>query len=366
MTASDIIVVGGGVIGCAVTWSLAREGLSVTLVEREDLASQASGAMPGMLLGIGEDERGEFFRSWAERSLSLFPELCAELRERSGIDPEFEACGAFYVAESENAEALLRDKARRFADQGVQWLDAEGLRCAEPQVGAHLRGALWGPRDAHVRSPLLARAYAAAAEALGARITCGVAVTGLRRGGSRIHGVDTDQGPLDAGGVVLCAGPWTPAIAGAPLPIEPVRGQIVLVDNVQPPVRAIVFGSDLYLVPKRDASVVVGATVERVGFDRRVTAGGVASLLDGAARLAPALDGSRFRRAWAGLRPATPDDLPTVGLAPGWEGLWLAAGHTRNGVLLAPVTAELVTDLVLGKSPSQDVEPVSPGRWLLA
>jgi len=366
MTSSDIVVVGGGVIGCAVTWSLAREGLSVTLLERDDLATHASGAMAGMLLGIGEGERGDFFRAWAQRSLALFPELCAELRECSGIDPEFEACGALYVAESANAEAVLRDKAQHFTGQGAEWLDAQALRCAEPQAAPGLRGALWGPQDAHVRSPLLARAYAAAAAALGARITCGVAVTGIRRDGSRVHGVDTDRGPHDAGGVVLCAGAWTPAILGAPLPIEPVRGQIVSVDNARPPLRAIVFGGDLYLVPKRDASVVVGATIERVGFDCRVTVGGVASLLDGAARLAPALAGSRFRTAWAGLRPATPDDLPTVGRVPGCEGLWLAAGHTRNGVLLAPVTGELVTDLILGKSPALDVGPVSPGRWLLA
>ena len=366
MTSSDIVVVGGGIIGCAVTWSLAREGISVSLLERDDLATRASGAAAGMLLGIGEGERGDFFRAWAHRSLALFPALCSELRERSGVDPEFESCGALYVADSADAERALRDKAQRFAGQGAEWLDAGALLDAEPQAAPGLRGALWGPEEAHVRSPLLARAYAAAAAELGARIECGVAVTGLLRRGSRVHGVDTDRGPREAGGVVVCAGAWTPATARVPLPIEPVRGQIVFVDNARPPLRTIVFGDDVYLVPKRDASVVVGATVERVGFDCRVTADGVARLLDAAKRLAPALAGSRFRTAWAGLRPATPDGLPAVGPAPGCEGLWLAAGHHRNGVLLAPVTGELVADLVLGKAPALDAVSVSPGRWPLA
>lgn len=366
MTAPDLVVVGGGVIGCAVTWSLAREGISVSLLERDDLAARASGSAAGMLLGIGEGERGDFFRAWAHRSLGLFPALCAELRERSGIDPEFEPCGALYVTDSEDTERALRDKAQRFAGQGAEWLDDRALRYAEPQAAPGLRGALWGPKEAHVRSPLLARAYATAAAELGARIECGVTVTGLRRRGARVHGVDTDRGPREAGGVVVCAGAWTPETARVPLPIEPVRGQILFLDNARPPLRTIVFGDDVYLVPKRDASVVVGATVERVGFDCRVTAGGIASLLDTAGRIAPALSGSRFRSAWAGLRPTTPDGLPAVGPAPGCEGLWLAAGHHRNGVLLAPVTGELVADLILGKAPAFDAAPVSPGRWPLA
>ena len=360
--ASDVIVVGGGVIGCAVAWSLAREGLSVTLLERDDLATRASGAMAGMLLGIGEDERGAFFRGWARRSLALFPQLCADLRERSGIDPEFEACGALYVAETPESALVLRDRARRYAAQGAEWLDPEGLRFAEPQLAPVLHGALWGPQEAHVRSPLLARAYAAAAESLGAEVVCGVTVTGLRGRSSQVHGVETDCGPRDAGNVVVCAGAWAPRLAGVRLPIEPVRGQIVSVENVRPALRTIVFGDDLYFVPKRDASVVVGATVERVGFDAGVTARGVSSLLQGAEGLAPAMAGSRFHAAWAGLRPVTPDGLPFVGRIPGREGLWLAAGHTRNGVLFAPVTAELVTELVLGKSPGLDVGAVSPGR----
>ncbi|MEE2679183.1 MAG: glycine oxidase ThiO [Myxococcota bacterium] len=359
---SDVIVVGGGVIGCAVTWGLAREGLSVTLLERDDLATRASGAMAGMLLGIGEDARTEFFRAWARRSLASFPELCADLRERSGIDPEFEACGALYVAETPESAAVLQRKAEGFAAEGAEWLDAEGLRLAEPQLAPTLHGALWGPREAHVRSPLLARAYAAAAESLGAEVLCGVTVTGLRETKSRVHGVDTDRGPRDAGHVVLCAGAWSPRLAGLRLPVEPVRGQTVSVENLRPALRTIVFGDALYLVPKRDASVVVGATVERVGFDAGVTARGVASLLHGAERLAPELAGSRFHAAWAGLRPVTPDGLPCVGPVPGREGLWLAAGHTRNGVLLAPVTADLVAELVLGKSPALDVGAVSPGR----
>ena len=133
------------------------------------------------------------------------------------------------------------------------------------------------------------------------------------------------------------------------LPFEPVRGQILSLDNTQPALRRIVVGEEVYLVPKRDARVVVGATEDRVGFDRRVTAAGVQRLLAAAPRLVPALADCAFRDAWAGLRPCTPDGLPMIGRAPGVEGLLVAAGHHRNGVLLSPITGRLIADLVLGK-----------------
>jgi glycine oxidase len=165
--------------------------------------------------------------------------------------------------------------------------------------------------------------------------------------------VRTPRGREAAGAVVVCAGCWTPSLAaelapGAAPRIVPVRGQIVSLDAPRP-AQAIVWGTDAYLVPKRDGSLVVGATAERVGFDCRVTADGVRVLLDAATRLLPQLAGAGFRGAWAGLRPDTPDHLPLVGPVPGLEGVVIAAGHYRNGVLLAPPTGRLVADGLLGK-----------------
>ncbi|MDJ0848738.1 MAG: glycine oxidase ThiO [Myxococcota bacterium] len=360
---SDVLVVGGGVIGCAVAWFAAREGLSVTLLERGEVAGEASGAAAGMLLPFGEAEDEGPFLHWALKSLGLFPELCAELRERSGIDPELEASGALHVATSEEAERDLRARARRFAARRLEWLDAAAARREEPRLGDALRGALSAPDEAHVRSPLLTRAYAGAAAEVGARIERGAAVTGLLRQGARVAGVETDAGARHAGSVVLCAGAWVPGLVPFHLPVEPVRGQIVSLENLHPPLRLILVSGGVYLVPKRDGSLVVGATEEPVGFDCRVTAGGVAQLLAAATGLVPALADARLRDGWAGLRPATPDRLPLIGRVPGHEGLIVAAGHFRNGVLLSPITGRLVADLLLGKALPEAAAAFRPDRF---
>jgi glycine oxidase len=184
-----------------------------------------------------------------------------------------------------------------------------------------------------------------------------------------VTGVSTAAGPREAGCVVLCTGAWLPECAawlGArfALPIEPVRGQILALDAPEPPLRTVIVGGGVYLVPKRDGSVVVGATQERVGFDCRVTAQGVAELLTAAPALVPALANATFRNAWAGLRPATPDQLPLVGTLPNVEGLVVAAGHFRNGVLLAPLTAQIVAALVQGKPLPDDAASLRPERFL--
>ena len=192
------------------------------------------------------------FHEWARRSLESFPSVCHELKERTGIDPELEVCGALYPASDADAEARLRGKQRMWPDAGLEWLDARAAGDCEPALAAGgapgaraqpgaaerssfeaLRGALFAPAEAHVRSPLLARAYAGAAAGLGARIERGVTATGLLRAGPAIRGVETSAGPRPAGAVVLCGGAWTPELLA--LPVEPVRGQIVSLDNPDPP-----------------------------------------------------------------------------------------------------------------------------------
>jgi glycine oxidase len=361
--ASDVIVVGGGIVGCAISYFLAREGLSVVLLERDQLAVHASGAAAGMLLPLAEAAQRGPLHAWGRRSLAMFPELCAELRERSGVDPEYEASGALHLAESEPRAQQLQAKARLFEAESLEWLGPEALRGAEPLLGPGLCGALWSPGEGHVRSPLLTQAFARAAAELGARIETGSTVTGVRRAGERVTGVETASGSHSAGSVVLCMGAWTPGVVGFALPIEPVRGQILSLDAPRSPLGSIVVGESAYLVPKRDGSVVVGASEERVGFDCRVTAEGMGRLLAAAPRLVPALADCGFRSAWAGLRPATPDGLPVIGPAPGSEGLVIAAGHFRNGVLLSPVSGRLVADLLLGKALPEDAAAFRPERF---
>jgi glycine oxidase len=290
------------------------------------------------------------------------------MREGSGVDPEFEASGSLQVARTAEEAEQIRERARRLATPGAEWLDPRAAREVTPGLSEATLGALWSPGDAHVRSPLFTRACATAAGQLGARIELGVAAVGLRRSGARVTGVITTAGEHPAQWVVLCTGPWLPECAAwlgerVRIPIQPVRGQILSLEAPEPPLRTIVFGGGVYLVPRRDHSVAVGATQEKVGFDCRVTAGGVAQLLGAAPGLVPALARSTFLQAWAGLRPVTPDHLPLVGELPGAPGLVVAAGHFRNGVLLAPITARLVADLVLGKALPADADALRVERF---
>jgi glycine oxidase len=364
----DAIVVGGGVVGCAAAFALAREGLRVVLLERDGIASHASGAAAGMLTPLAESPpRGPLF-AFGLRSLGMFPALAAELRERSGIDPEYEASGLLRVAASEAEAAELRELVRAHAAEGLAWLDPAALREAEPRLAGVLHGGVASSREGHVRSPLLARAFAAAAEAAGARVETGVAAVALRREGGRVVAVETARGLRAAGRVVLCPGSFGAdllASIGAErfAPIEPVRGQIVTLAAAGALPRTILWRGSLYLVPKRDGSLVVGSTEERAGFDCRVTAAGIAWLLREATALVPALGEWSFREAYAGLRPATRDGLPVIGPLPGVEGLFLAAGHFRKGVLLSPATAALVVDWALGRTSPDEARAFLPARF---
>lgn len=365
---SEVIVVGGGAIGASAAFFLAREGIEVTLLERDALASGASGAAAGMLAPTAEALAPGPFLAWATRSLAGFEALAAELLERSGVDCEFVRSGSLRLVFDEDEAAALRDRIRALEGSGLVWLDAAAARTAEPTLSDRVLGAAFTPEDAHVRSPLLTRAYAAAARRLGARIETGVEVNALRLEGGRVRGVVTADGRWDTPRVVLCTGAWSgvggvwPDALLRP-PVEPVRGQILSIEAPSPAPATIVWGAGGYLVPKRDGSLVIGATEERVGFDARVTAAGLAYLLELAPRLVPGVSDGTFLGAWAGLRPGSPDGLPLIGPASGVEGLALATGHHRNGVLLSPITGQLIADWVAGKGTPAEAEVFLPARF---
>ena len=367
MAAPDVIVVGGGVIGAAVTYFLSSAGVRVTLLEREELASQASGAAAGMLAPICESSgEGPFFQA-AVRSLGMFEQLVPALKEGGGVDPQFVRSGVLRVALDPSDAEHLQQSVNRLHPYDVAWLSPAEAREREPQITPGLEGALWSPREGHVYSPAMTRSFAQAAAAQGARIETGIPVQGLLRSGDRVTGVVTAEGDRPAGTVVLCAGVWTRFCAewlSLRLPLEPIRGQILALDAPRPSFRSIVWGEGAYLVPKQNGSVIVGATEERAGFDRRVTAAGLSRLLQAAPELVPALAQSTFRQAWAGLRPDTPDHLPVIGPVPGVEGLLLAAGHYRNGVLLSPITGRLIADWLLGTEMQAEARAFLPSRLL--
>jgi glycine oxidase len=364
----DVLVVGGGVVGASVAYHAAVAGAKVALLERDCLAAHASSAAAGMLLPLGEARTKGPFLSFGLRSLTRFPALVEKLREHTGIDPEYEASGALHLAHSADQAQRLCDKARDLGVPELVWLDAAALRARAPYLARDLHGALWSPREAHVQSGRLALAFARAASALGARIETGVEVTGLLQQAGCVRGVETLRGLRRAGAVVLCTGAWSARCAGWlpgawPLPVEPAAGQVLALERPASGLREILAAGPTYLVPKRDARLLVGATQDRVGFDHRVTAAGLAQLLAGALALLPSLATCAFHGAWSGLRPATPDGLPIVGPLPGVSGLFVATGHFRNGILLAPITGELIADLLAGREPPDDARAFYPARF---
>lgn len=365
---ADVIVVGGGVVGCAVAFMLSREGRSVVLLERDTIGAHASRVSAGMLTPLAEAHGAAAALPLGREALALFPDLVAELRARSGIDPGFVRSGVLRVATTTAEAEAFRVRAAALAgDDGVAWLDATAAREREPALSADGLGALWSPNEAQIGAERLTAAYARAAVALGARIEERTPVAVLLREGTRVTGVRTASGDWSAPWVVLATGPWAGRDAhaqgvSAPPPIEPVRGQIVALRPARTLLRTIVWDERIYLVPRPDGRVLAGATEERVGFDCRVTAEGVRALVASAIARVPALADAAFAGAEAGLRPGSPDDQPTIGAAPGQEGLLVAAGHHRRGVLLSALTGQLVADLVAGRPLPDAARAFDPAR----
>ncbi len=365
MRHADCIVIGAGVVGCAVAYALARAGASVSVVDRDGIGEHASRAAAGMLAPLTESGGAGPLARFGLISLDRFPTLVEELRELSLIDPHYAPTGVLRVAFPGEAEAL-QERARRLAPHGCSWVTRGELLKREPRLDPSVAGALWSPREGHVDSLLLTRAYAGAAARRGARFELGVAATRLLRDGGRVTGIETTSGRLAARDVVLCTGAWTRLVESwvdVPLPVEPVRGQMVGLDMPEPALAHILWGPDAYLVPRADGTLAVGATIEHVGFDLRNTAEGVAAMLRGATALVPVLAQARFRRAWAGLRPGTPDGLPLLGAVPGADGLLVASGHYRSGVLLSAATALAVADWIVEGKRWPELEPFDPARF---
>lgn len=365
---ADVAVIGGGVIGCSVAYHAARLGARVTLLEAGEIGSGASGAAAGMLSGQSEAHEPGPFLNLLLKSRALHVPLSETLLEETGLDVEYVRAGALHVALDERRAGDLAEWYSRQKAQGLSatWLDAGEARELEPALSPDLVAGLYLPEDAQVNPPRLVQALALAARSRGARIEEATSVTGFLTEGERVTGVRTSSGVLSAGAVVLAGGVGSSSLMqqlGTSLPIHPVKGEILAVRPASALVKANVWGDGCYLVPKRDGRVIIGATEEPGVHDRRPTLGGVAALSGAALETVPGLTSAPFHSAWGGLRPTAPDNLPVLGPAEGWEGLLIATGAHRNGVLLAPIVGQSIAALALGEEPSVDVSPFSPGRF---
>jgi glycine oxidase len=365
----DVAIVGGGVIGCAIAYQLAKAGAAVTIVERGALAREASWASAGLISPPTPGRPGGPGRARLEaRSFGLYPALLAELAEATGIDVAWVRGGRLSVALSEAEEATLRQTLAWQRELGfdVEWLDGDATRRQAPALAPAIRGAIWCAAASALRAASLTLALARAAEARGATIREGTPVEGFLREGARIAGVRTPGGDIRAGVTVIAAGAWTAAVGellDLDLPTRPVRGQMLALADAAPALRHAIAGAGGFLIPRADGTIAVAATVDEAGFDTRVTPDGLAWLATLIRTLAPGYAGARVVETWAGLRPAVSDDLPIMGRAPGVDGLWVAAGHMRDGILWAPVVGELMAAAVLGGEPDPALAPFAPGRF---
>lgn len=362
-----VLVIGGGIIGCATAWELAKVGHAVTLLERATPGAEASGAAAGLLALVGQSATPAL-RDLAVASWRLYPTVVEELRTLTGIDVEYVTRGTIYPLHTAGDVRLAESRAAwALGESGVESWDRTEVQSREPALSPKVAGAMFVRGDHWVNNQRLVVAYAQAAAAAGVTFITGCDVSRVVVERGRCRGVVAQGDRHEADVTLLAAGAWTGGLAasfGARLPVEPRRGQMAALAHVPPVLGHCIHGDEVYLVPRPSGELLIGATVERVGFQRAVTAEGIAGLLQAAIDLVPALAGLPISRTWYGFRPWAPDNLPILGPWPGVEGLWVATAHFRHGILLAPITARLMTEWITGGRPALAGSPFLPDRLL--
>jgi glycine oxidase len=370
---ADVLIIGGGLIGCSIALRLAQAGLRVSVLDRAEPGGEASAAAAGMLAPHGETVEPDAFFDLCLASRNLYPQFAAEVEELSGQSVGYRREGTLLVSLDAEGEKELAHvhRAQQQAGHELEPLSPAEVARRLPGVAPEIRGGLFVPGDHWVDNQRLTSAVIAACRKLGVTLCAGRPVTKLNLRSGRVESVEAGYGAaaepgakFSAGQVVLAAGCWSRdllAPLGIVLPMEPCRGQMLEFDA--PVELPLVLRSGIhYLVPRSPRRVLMGTTAEYVGYEKAVTAEGLRSILEGAMRLFPGIKDFRLRRAWAGLRPDTADHLPILGRGE-IENLVLATGHFRNGILLAPVTAQLISELVLGKPTSHPLDAYRPGRF---
>ena len=364
---TEVAIVGGGIIGCALAYTLAKSGVRVAVFEKERVGGQARIAAAGILGSGVEGDRGDHVLNLSVQSARLYPDFTAELEAATGLDATYTRSGALTVVFGGKQAVFLSRRAKALAERGqrVAWLDAEALRREEPLLNTIARGAILFQDDAHVYAPQLMHVLTLAAVAQGVSLHEYTPVHGFITSGERVTGVQTAAGPVHADHVVIAAGAWSRLLGdhlGIALPLKPTRGQVMVLETYNRPLQRVAFGAGGYLAPKQDGRIVVGATEEDAGFERENTPGGVAFLVKVLQKLAPGLADVRVHHFGVGLRPTPADGLPLLGPVTHRPGLWIAAGHHRNGILLTPITAQLMCNAIRGGDLAP-LRPFSPDRF---
>lgn len=367
----SVLVIGGGIMGTSIAWELAQRGVTVTVLEKSVPGAEASSAAAGILGSETESHGLGPMHDLCRYSQGLYPSWVKKLEKATQVSVGYLTGGCVEVAFDRGTLSKWK-KSREFQLKtgAAEWLSSSALRKLEPLVSPLALGGVFLPGDARITPPELFRATHIAAHRAGVHFKTGTFVRGIlkeegAKGQAKVLGVELEQGVrLLADSIIVAAGSWTPLVEGLPLKrnaVIPARGQIVELTLPAPPLSRLAFGGGCYLVPRADGRVILGSTLEFVGFKRGVTAEGIRSLLEDAIRLVPSLKEAELTGTWSNFRPYTEDQLPLLGET-GVHGLYVASGHYRTGILLAPATAKIMADLVTGKRPHVDLSAFDPQR----
>ena len=368
----NVAIIGAGVIGLGIAWRLAMRGVPVAVFDKGACGAGASHAAAGMLAACAEAEPGEeALVTLGRASQARWPAFAAELKQASGVDVGLRPEGTLVVALTSDDQARLSHQLVFQQKLGLplQWITAAETRRREPHLAGKLAGAVFSPEDTQVDNRKLAAALRIAAEAAGASISEHQAVKTISNDAGRVDGIVLADGrKVAADVVVLAAGAWSRSIDGlAPElrpPVRPIKGQMLALrmDPTAPLLTHVVWAPGAYLVPRLDGRLLVGATVEEKGYDTSLTAGGILTLLEAAWRVVPAVEELPIDEMWVGHRPGSRDDAPILGTGL-IDGLIYATGHHRNGILLTPITADAIAELVLEGAADPAIRPFSIERF---
>jgi len=362
----DVAVAGGGVIGGAIALEVSRAGMRVGVFDRQQPGQEASWASAGILSPAPESPAMIAMVPLGKMSLALYPEFVVQVEEISGMNMGFRSKGTLEALFSGDAKAELSTIIALHHGLGLK---AEPLRAAdarklEPALSEDVEAAVLRPDERSVDNRILTSAVLEAARRSGAEIFADNGVKAIWREGQRCAGLILQNEKVEATWTIIAAGCFSAAIDGiaAYAPLRPAKGQMVALRAEDVEIERVLWGEHIYLVPRNDGRILAGATVEYTGFDKRTTAGGIEKILSAAIELAPGLANARIEETWAGLRPDTPDHLPILGPTD-MDGLLMATGHFRSGILLTPITARLIREWITEQSVSVDWDRFSPLRF---
>src|SRR5882672_6713956 len=362
----DVAIAGGGVIGAAIALDLSRAGLRVGLFDRQQPGQEASWASAGILSPAPENSATVAMVPLAKASLSLYPEFVAQIEEISGKSTGFRATGTLEALFSHDTKAQLSTIIALHHGLGLKAepLRAEDARELEPALSEEVEAAVLRPEEASVDNRSLTAAILEAAQRSGAEIFSGNGAKAIWREGKRCAGLVLQTEKVEAKWTIIAAGCFSAAIEGIAryAPVRPAKGQMAALRADELKIERVLWSEKIYLVPRNDGRILAGATIEYTGFDKRTTAGGIEKILSAAIDLAPGLANARLEETWAGLRPDSPDHLPILGPTD-VDGLLIATGHFRSGILLAPITARLVREWITEQRVSADWDRFSPLRF---